>query len=116
MTTGLPRIIDLSLTELWEVLCPLCGQIADTAQNILKKAPPEAAADVLTHGVVLTGGSSLLSGFENFLSDSLLGVPVNISREPALCCVKGLSKLLDSEDHLKIVERLGRFRDEEVLA
>ncbi len=116
MTTGLPRIIDLSLTELWEVLCPLCGQIADTAQNILKKAPPEAAADVLTHGVVLTGGSSLLSGFENFLSDSLLGVPVNIAREPTLCCVKGLSKLLDSEDHLKIVERLGRFRDEEVLA
>ncbi|HHT14381.1 MAG TPA: rod shape-determining protein [Clostridiales bacterium] len=115
MTTGLPRIVDMSLSELWEVLCPLCSQIADNAQNILKKAPPEAAADVLTEGVVLTGGGSLLSGFESFMSESLLGMPVHTAREPDFCCVKGLSKLLDNDEHLAIVERLGRFRDEEVL-
>ncbi len=57
-----------------EIIQPRCEEIIEHVRNVLKDA---GAYDEVTYGVVLTGGSSQLSGFDR-LAEAMLGLPVRI--------------------------------------
>jgi rod shape-determining protein MreB len=56
--------------------------------------PPELASDVLEHGIMLTGGSSLIRGLDARLMAET-GLPVRMDEDPLTSVVRGTGRILD---------------------
>jgi rod shape-determining protein MreB len=83
--TGLPRRLDIDSVEVREALKDPITQIIDEIKVTLGQTPPELAADIVEHGIVMTGGGSLLKGLSKLVSKET-GVPVIVA-ENAMDCV-----------------------------
>ena len=68
----------------------------------LDKTPPELAADIMSNGIVVTGGGALLHGLRERLS-SETGMPIVIADNPLLSVVHGSGICLENFDVLKHV-------------
>ena len=104
LVSGLPVNIEVGSHEMTEALSESVLTIADVVHSVLEKTPPELAADIAEHGIIMTGGGALLWGFDKLIADRT-GVPVWVAEEPLSCVVRGTGKALDSvnllEDDLK---------------
>ena len=90
---GVPREITVSTGELVPVLTRVAKQIADEIQELLESASPELVGDIVQTGITLTGGGSLLSGLDLFLSRST-GVNCSVADDPESCVAYGCGKSL----------------------
>ncbi|MEE1283945.1 MAG: rod shape-determining protein, partial [Acutalibacteraceae bacterium] len=59
---GLPKNVEVTSEEIREALSDPVSQIIDAIRSTLEKTPPELAADIIDHGIMLTGGGALLRG------------------------------------------------------
>jgi rod shape-determining protein MreB and related proteins len=98
--TGLPKIVELTSTEITEAIRPTLNQIISAVKNVLEETPPELAADVIDKGIVMSGGTSLLSGFSKYLTQEI-GVPAHTAEDPLSCVVKGVGVALENIDLYK---------------
>ena len=98
--SGLPRTITLKSEDVEPVLNETMMNVVETAKDVLSKIPPELSADIIDHGIMMTGGGSLLDGMDQLLSENL-NIPVNISETPLDDVAVGtgvlLEKILGSE-------------------
>ncbi|KRO45816.1 MAG: rod shape-determining protein MreB, partial [Acidimicrobium sp. BACL27 MAG-120823-bin4] len=60
--TGLPRTQEVTTQQVREALDEAVMKIVDAIKRTLERTPPELAADVISHGLVLAGGGALLAG------------------------------------------------------
>ena len=90
---GVPREINLTSTEITNVLVRLAKQIADEILALLETASPELVGDIAQTGITLTGGGSLLAGMDLFLSEQL-GVQCTVADDPESCVAYGCGKSL----------------------
>ena len=95
LVTGLPHTINLTSEEVEEALRESVYTIIHAAKGILEETPPELSADIIDKGIVLTGGGSLVDGFNQILS-SELKVPVFTAESPLTCVAEGTGILLDN--------------------
>ena len=95
LVTGLPHTITLSSDEIEEALRESVYLLVHQAKNVLEQTPPELSADIIDKGIVLTGGGSLVKGFDQLLSHELK-VPVFIAESPLTCVAEGTGILLDN--------------------
>ena len=95
LVTGLPHTITLTSDEVEEALRESVYTIIHTAKTILEQTPPELSADIIDRGIVLTGGGSLIDGFNQILSQELK-VPVFTAESPLTCVAEGTGILLDN--------------------
>ena len=86
--TGLPQWADISCDEMLEALVEPAMQIIRTVQEMLEKTPPELMGDIFTDGIILTGGSAQLYGFDRLISKKAK-MPVHIAEEPDMCVARG---------------------------
>ena len=86
--TGLPQWADISCDEMLEALIEPAMQIIYTVQEMLEKTPPELMGDVYSDGIILTGGSSQLFGFDKLISKKTK-MPVRVAEEPDMCVARG---------------------------
>ncbi len=93
--TGLPKIIELTSTEITEAIRPTLNQIIGAVKSVLEETPPELAADIIDKGIVMSGGTSLLNGFDKYLTQEI-GVPAHVAEEPMSCVVKGIGVALEN--------------------
>lgn len=70
LVTGFPARIVVSSEETIEAFAEVTSQILDTIHNVLEISPPELVADVAEHGIVLTGGGSLMYGMDRLVEES----------------------------------------------
>ena len=91
---GLPKNITLTTAEVREALMDPLMAIIDAVKNTLEKTPPELAADIIDHGIMLTGGGALLNGIDLLMSEQT-GMPVHIAENPLDCVVDGTGKRLE---------------------
>lgn len=101
LLTGLPRPVELSTAQLCGALNEPLETILQGIKQVLEKAPPELAGDIIGKGAVLSGGGALLDGFTRYLS-SETGIPFYLAEDPKACVVKGTAFVLD---------HLARFKD-----
>ena len=98
--SGLPRTITLKSEDVEPVLNETMMNVVEAAKDVLSKIPPELSADIIDHGIMMTGGGSLLDGMNQLLSENL-NIPVNISETPLDDVAVGtgilLEKILGSE-------------------
>jgi len=93
--TGLPKIVELTSTEITEAIRPTLNQIIGTVKDVLEETPPELAADIIDKGIVMSGGTSLLSGFDKYLTQEI-GVPAHTAEDPMSCVAKGIGVALEN--------------------
>lgn len=99
MVTGLPKTVTVTSTEIHNALKESLQQILEAIRSTLENCPPELSGDIVDHGIVLTGGSSLLKGMQEWLSDEII-VPVHIAPNPLESVAIGTGKAL------KMIEKL----------
>lgn len=95
LVTGLPHAITIKTDEVEEALRESSYTIVNAAKGVLEKTPPELSADIIDKGIVITGGGSLVNGFDKLLSHELK-VPVFIAESPLTCIAEGTGILLDN--------------------
>ena len=101
LVTGLPHTITLTSEEVEEGLRESVYTIIHAAKGILEQTPPELSADIIDKGIVLTGGGSLVDGFNQLLAQELK-VPVFTAESPLTCVAEGTGVLLDN---IHMIER-----------
>jgi rod shape-determining protein MreB and related proteins len=99
--SGLPREAAISSAELREALEPLGVEIVDSLKDALENTPPELAADLTMHGILLAGGGALVRGFRERL-EAETGVPVRLADDPLTCVVLGAGRAIEE---IEVLER-----------
>ena len=95
LVTGLPHVITLTSKEVEEALRDSIYKIINEIKSVLETTPPELAGDIVDKGIILTGGGSMVDGFDKLLSQELK-VPVFMADSPLTCVVEGTGVLLEN--------------------
>jgi len=94
LMTGLPRVFTVSSNEMIEAYEEVTERILETIHSVLESTPPELVADISTNGIVMTGGGSLIWGFDK-LVESRTGIETYIADDAVSCVAYGTGKALD---------------------
>ena len=63
LVDGLPKNVVISAAEVRDALADPLSVIVEAIRSTLEKTPPELSADIIDHGIMLTGGGALLRGY-----------------------------------------------------
>ncbi|MDP2585353.1 MAG: rod shape-determining protein [Candidatus Levybacteria bacterium] len=107
--TGLPKSLRLTEVEIREALAPVMAQILEGISDVLQEAPPELTNDILSHGILLTGGGSQLPGLDQLIVEHT-HIPVILSEDPLTSVVRGLGRVLENNDLLQRVRVVGGLK------
>ena len=102
LVSGLPKTITIESKEVLEALDEPIYKIIDAVRNTLEKTPPELAADVMDHGIMMTGGGALLTNLDRLLAKET-GMPVLVSEDALSCVGEGTGMSLENLNLLKRV-------------
>ncbi len=104
LNTGLPVSVKLHSSEIMDALIEPAMQIVSAVKSILEKTPPELTADISDRGIYMTGGGSLLFGFDRLMKE-MTGINVMIAQDAISCVAIGTGKALDNLDALDAKSR-----------
>ena len=102
LVTGLPKNVEVKSSEIREALSDPIFKIVDAVKSTLEKTPPELAADVMDHGIMMTGGGALLSNLDKLLAKET-GMPVIVADDALSCVGEGTGRSLEDMNLLKRV-------------
>jgi len=97
LAEGIPRSFTLNSNEILEALSEPLQGIVGAVKTALEQTPPELGADVAERGIVLTGGSALLTDIDKLLTEET-GLPVVVADEPLTCVARGGGRVLELLD------------------
>ncbi|MEK7702969.1 MAG: rod shape-determining protein [Nitrospirota bacterium] len=100
--SGVPKTLVIDDAEVREALLDPISAIVNAIKVALENTPPELAGDILDHGIVLTGGGSILRGLDVRLREET-HLPIVIVDDPLTTVVNGTGKVLDDLDLLRKV-------------
>jgi rod shape-determining protein MreB len=107
--TGLPRTLRITEAEVREALSPVVTQIIEAVADVVEEAPPELIADILEHGIFLTGGGANLAGLDLLIAERTK-MPVVVSDDPLTTVARGAGKVLEDETILSRVKVTGGLK------
>ena len=94
LMTGLPRTFTVTSTEVLEAFEEVTTSIVEAVHTVLERTPPELTGDISTNGIVMTGGGSLIWGFDKLIA-AKTGIPTHVAEEAISCVAYGTGKCLD---------------------
>ncbi|CAJ1182051.1 rod shape-determining protein MreB [Companilactobacillus paralimentarius DSM 13238 = JCM 10415] len=100
LVTGLPKTVQLTGEDIATAIHENVQEIIETIKETLEETSPEIAADVIDHGIVLTGGGALLHHLPEVISEAT-GVPVFIAQDPLDCVAIGTGESLKNIDVMR---------------
>ncbi|ORN04589.1 Rod shape-determining protein MreB [Lentilactobacillus parabuchneri] len=100
LVTGLPTTVEISGVDVNKAINESVMAIIATIKETLEETSPEIAADVIDHGIVLTGGGALLRNITDVIADATQ-VPVSIASDPLDCVAIGTGESLKSINVMK---------------
>lgn len=95
LVTGLPHTITMTSDETEIALHESLQDIVRACRTVLEQTPPELSADIVTRGVVLTGGGALLHGMDQLLMNEL-NIPVYVAENALKCVAEGTGIMLEN--------------------
>jgi rod shape-determining protein MreB len=102
LISGLPRALVVTDGDIREALSYPISLLVSGIREVLETAPPEMVADILSSGIVLTGGGALLKGLPILLQQELK-LPVYIAEDPLSAVVRGTGIMLEEFEQYKNV-------------
>ena len=94
LLTGLPKVVAVSSTEMMDAFEEPVERIMEAIHSVLERTPPELVADISTNGIVMTGGGSLIDGFDKLIT-SRTGIATSVADNAIACVAEGTGKSLD---------------------
>ena len=95
LMTGLPKTISVTSTEMMEAFEEPVERILEAVHGVLERTPPELVADISNNGIVMTGGGSLVDGFDKLI-EARTGIHTMVAEDAISCVAEGTGKSLDS--------------------
>lgn len=100
LITGLPKAVEVSAVDVAKAIQEPVQDVITAIKETLEETSPEIAADVIDHGIVLTGGGALLKNLSEVIAEATK-VPVSIASDPLDCVAAGTGESLKSIDVMK---------------
>jgi rod shape-determining protein MreB len=94
LMTGLPKSFTVSSSDMIDALEEVSTRIIEAIHSVLERTPPELVADISTGGIIMTGGGSLVWGFDKLI-EAKTGIATHVADEAISCVVYGTGKSLD---------------------
>lgn len=95
LVSGLPHTIALNSEQIEGSMRESLQEIVRACKNVLEQTPPELSSDIVTRGIVLTGGGALLHGLDELLRNEL-HIPVYVADNALRCVAEGTGILLEN--------------------
>jgi len=102
LVTGLPEEVMVSDEEIRRALEKSVRQIVSIVKNTVEETPPELLADIMTWGIYLSGGGSLLQGLATVIEKEIK-MTTRIVDDPLTAVVRGAGLVLEDLDKLSEV-------------
>ena len=99
LVDGRPKNITIGSEEIREALSESLYKVVDAVKETLERTPPELSADIIDHGITLSGGGALLRGLDQLISTET-GIDVHVAETPLDCVALGSGAVLDHIDKL----------------
>ncbi len=98
--SGLPRTTDIGTNEIVKAIDKELREMVKAVKNVLQDTPPELSADIIDHGIIMTGGSSQLTNLPELIYRRT-GVEARLAKDALYCVAKGTGIALDHLDVYK---------------
>ena len=95
LLTGLPKTFEVSSEEIREAFEDVAAKILEATHSVLERTAPELVGDISTNGIVMTGGGSLVYGFDKLIEEKT-GIPTRVADDAISCVAYGTGKSLDN--------------------
>ena len=95
--TGYPKssaadVYAYIISELEDVISK---NVLEAVHGVLERTPPELVADISNNGIVMTGGGSLVDGFDKLI-EARTGIHTVVAEGAISCVAEGTGRSLDS--------------------
>ena len=100
--TGLPEEIIIGEEEISHAIKDSIKQIINVIKTAIEKTPPELLADIMSKGIYLAGGGSLLRGLDILISKETK-IQTKVVDDPLTAVVRGAGIVIENIDTLKEV-------------
>ena len=101
---GLPESIEISDQDIYDAIHENAMEIVEQVKLVLESTPPELVGDILSNGILLTGGGAMLGGLPELISDN-----VGVAENPIECVARGVDaafkmsgELLDGFEQIQL--------------
>jgi len=88
LMTALPVEVPVSFQEISHCLDKSISRVESAILDVLEQTPPELYADVVNHGIFLTGGGGLLRGLGKRLAEKI-NIPFVVAEDPLRAVARG---------------------------
>ena len=100
LLTGLPKEVTVTSTEMMDAFEEPVERIVETIHSVLERTPPELVADISDNGITMTGGGSLVDGFDKLIT-ARTGIHTHIAEDAVSCVAIGTGQSLDSLSNMQ---------------
>ncbi|MDE1153760.1 MAG: rod shape-determining protein [Micavibrio sp.] len=100
LLNGVPKAIIITERQIAQALSEPVGAIIEAVKSVLEYTDPELAADIVDRGIVMTGGSSLLSRLDYVIGNAT-GLAVTVADSPLDCVAMGAGQALNDMHRLR---------------
>jgi rod shape-determining protein MreB len=94
---GLPKNMVVDNEMVYEAIKPVLELILGIIRNTLEITPPELVSDIMDRGIILSGGTAQLKGF-NTLVTREIGVSAHVAIDPQYCVIRGTGIAIENLD------------------
>jgi rod shape-determining protein MreB len=98
--SGLPRSTEIKTNEIVKAISKELRDMIKAIKDVLQETPPELAADIIDHGIIMTGGSSMLRNLPELVFRRT-GVKAILADDALYCVAKGTGAALEHLDVYK---------------
>jgi rod shape-determining protein MreB len=99
IATGLPGMTEITDMDVFRALDDNIVEVITKIREVFEQTPPELVGDILTNGIVLTGGGAMLKGLPERVH-SELGAACFMADNPIECVARGVAKAFKQADQL----------------
>ena len=98
--SGLPRTTELRTNEVVRAISRELREMVKAIKDVFQDTPPELAADIIDHGIIMTGGTSQLRNFPELIRRRT-NVKALLADQALFCVAKGTGVALEHLDTYK---------------
>jgi len=102
LITGLPEEVTISSEDVRQALEKSVNKIVDAIKTTVEETPPELLADIMSKGIYISGGGSLLRGLASLITKKTK-ITTKIIDDPLTAVVRGAGMVIESIEELKEV-------------
>jgi len=102
LISGLPKEIKITSSQTREAIARSIKLIINAIKATIEETPPELVGDIMTRGIVLAGGGTLIRGLDKLIAE-YTEMPVKRMDDPLTAVVRGAGIVLEDLENLKDV-------------